>query len=220
MIDTAALYRANQILGHAQALVELLQEEPPGVGLPVPYLGQWGEGADERRGDCGPACVAMLAHFLSRFRPSVDQAAAACGQPVTAPGSHYTNHAQLRAGAQAYGFGLRTCSEYNPPKLTPDLIKANLDDGRPVIALVHYGVLRDHTNGTGYAENQDRNYERGHWFLVVGYDADGYIVNDPDYWGDSAYLGDHRYIPCDAFELALATIAPGCTAGHQGLIVR
>jgi hypothetical protein len=149
----------------------------------------------------------------------VDQAAAACGQPTTAPGSSYTGHAQLRGGARAYEFTLQTRSRYVPPALTPDVVKGALDDGRPSIALVHYGVLRDGTNATGYVENQDQNYGRGHWFLVIGYDADGYIVNDPDYYGDRASLGDHRYIPAGAFEAALAAVAPGCTVGHQGLVV-
>jgi len=218
-IDAAILFRAERIRDDADALWELLEDYEPGVELPVPYLSQWGDGADERRGDCGPACVAMLAHYLTSRRPTVDQAAAACGQPTTAPGSSYTGHAQLRTGAAVYGIPLQTRSKYVLPPLSPEIVKWKLDDNKPVIALVHYGVLRDETNGTGYTENLDQTYERGHWFLAVGYDAGGYIVNDPDYWQDKAYLGDHRYIPAAAFEAALAAVAPGCSVGHQGLVV-
>lgn len=192
--------------------------------LGVPYLSQWGTGADERRGDCGPASVGMIVHFRTGYRPTVDQVADACGQPKPPdPGEGYTGHGQLRTGAEAFGIKLETRSpyteRYDKPKLTIDLLLAQVDKGLPSIALVHYGVLREETNGTGAIENQDQSFRRGHWFVVVGYDEQQIIVNDPDYWGARASQGDHRPIPRAAFEKSLATKAPGCTVGHQGLIV-
>lgn len=193
--------------------------------LQVPYLSQWGTGADVRRGDCGPADVAMQTHFLTSHRPTVDQAAAACGQPSAGEGSRYTGHAQLRQGAAHYGFRLQTRSPYTEeyhdiPKLTLDLLRDQVNRGYPSIALIHYGVLRDRTNSlSDYIQNQDQNFGRGHWILFVGYDSDDVICHDSDFWGSRASDGEFRRIPADAFEAALATVAPGCTVGFQGLIV-
>lgn len=188
--------------------------------LRVPYLNQWGQGADERRGDCGPACIAMMArYFHNEFLTTVDEAAAACDQPATGDASMYTTHFQLRLGASDYAIQLKTRSKYAPPPLTLDLLKAQVDADWPSIVLLHYGVLRDGTNGTAFIENQDQNYARGHWCLFVGYDEDGVYIHDPDYWGERRGDGSFRFIPTGAFVAALEAIAPGCSVGNQGLVV-
>ena len=218
-MDAGEIKRRLLVAQSAIADALALIDAPKQVLLDVPYLSQWGEGADERRGDCGPACIAMMAHFLTFERPTVNQAAAACNQPKEGDASGYTMHWQLRQGARHYGFTLETRSKYRPPILTLDLLKAQIDAGEPSIALIHYGVLRDETNGSGFVENQDQNYDRGHWCLFVGYDDVAVYLHDSDFWGQQVNNGKFRCVPNRAFVEALAAVAPGCTVGNQGLIV-
>ena len=196
-------------------------DDPADSILRVPYLNQWGQGADERRGDCGPACVAMLARYYnSAFNSvTVDEAATACGQPTGGDGAKSTMHWQLRDGARAYAIELETRSKYKPPELTLDLLKAKVDEGDSSIVLLHYGVLRDGTNGTGYIENQDQAYARGHWCLFVGYESGDVYIHDPDFWGERRGDGGFRLVSNYAFVKALKATAPGCSVGNQGLVV-
>lgn len=189
--------------------------------LDVPYLSQWGATANQRRGDCGPACIAMLAHYLTTHRPTVDQAAAACGQPTAGQGSLYTGYPELVRGASVYGIEMAVRNSYRPPSLTYDILQAKVNQGKPSIVLLHYGVLRDLTNKlVNVTKNQDQNYARGHWCLFIGYDEQGVYIHDPDYWPPRTSDGDGRYVPLDAFLAAHRAVAPGCTVGEQGLVVR
>ena len=212
--------RESELAEWRELIAYLRRQDENGHVLAVPYLSQWGMGADQRRGDCGPACIGMLAHFLTPHRPTVDRAAAACGQPATGPGQAATSREQLRRGAASYGITLETRSVYRPPALTLDLLKAQVDAGKPAIALIHYGVLRDGTNGIpGIIHNQDQKYARGHWVVFCGYTDSGVVIQDPDFYGNRVNDGNLRYVPLRAFEQALAAVAPGCTVGNQGLIV-
>jgi len=193
------------------------------VRLDVPYFSQWGPGADVRRGDCGPACVSMIAAYKVGTPVSVDRMADYCGQPSAGVGSQYTGHANLRKGALACGVSLKTVSPAGAGLgLKPYLIDLHLYNGNPVIALIHYGVLRDelnHYSPDEYTYNQDVNYDRGHWCLVVGYGDDFYLIHDPDFWGNRTLEGAWRKVPRLAFDEALRSVAPGCTMGHQGLVI-
>jgi hypothetical protein len=165
----------------------------------------------------------MIVPFLSNPNPTVNEAAEKCGQPSTGTGSFYTNHAQLRQGAQYYGVTLETRSKYRPPELTLELLEDQVDAGLPSIALIHYGVLRDETNKLpatlGYVRNQDQNYDRGHWVVFIGYDKKDVFIHDSDYWGAREQDGNARRVPINAFEKALEAVAPGCSVGFQGLVV-
>lgn len=185
-----------------------------------PYLSQWDPTAEARPGDCGPAVLAMLIHGLTDYRPTVDDVAAACGQPTKGKGRWYTNHAQLRRGAAVYGVTLRTRSKYRLPIYDWDLIVAELENDWPSIALLHYGVLHDLLKKyPKFVQNQDIGYRRGHWVAVVNFFGDWVQVQDPDFWGDRRLDGNYRRIPRAVFKAALRAIAPGCTVGNQGLVM-
>jgi hypothetical protein len=204
----------------AKANTYQVKEFAPTAYLGVPYKPQWTPTANVRRGDCGPACIAMIVPFLTIYIPTVDQAAASCGQSATGSGSLYTNHAQLRQGAAAYDVTLVTRSPYRKPQLDMELLEESLEAGLPSIALIHYGVLRDETNKrTDYVKNQDQNYDRGHWVVVIGMDKKDVYIHDPDFYGTREQDGNARAVPRFAFFEALKTVAPGCSVGFQGLIV-
>ena len=198
------------------ALTQLREPLPVKRILPVPYLPQWGVGADARRGDCGPANVAMLAHYLTDKRPTVDQAAAACGQPIP---SSSTSFGDLQRGVAFYGVKLSACGPWNKTPLTLDIFKRAIDLGKPSIALINYGVLRHMTDADERAvKNWDRNYNKGHWVVFVGYDADGVYVHDPNY-PPPMNDGNARWLPVCAFVAALTVPAEGNRYGSGGLLL-
>ena len=223
-------YTLNKSKGETTYQVKRFHNTPPLALLDVPYLPQWGVGANVRSGDCGPACDAMIVRFLTDYVPTVDVMAQVCDQPPTGPGSKYTGPKQLRegidgnGGALFYGVTLATRSKYQPPGLTLELLTSQVDAGLPSIALIHYGVLRDETNkldaSLGYVRNQDQNYERGHWVTFIGYDKADVFIHDPDYWGAREHDGNTRRVPRIAFFSALKAVAPGCSVGFQGLVVQ
>lgn len=184
-----------------------------GGRLEVPYLSQWGEGADTRRSDCGPAAVASIIHALTAHRPTVDQVADACDQAIAG----YTTAAQLARGAAKFGVKL----VYRRPLVTGGMIEHVLRDGWPSIALINYKTLREETNHLGgIVRNQDQNFSAGHWVCFVGFeDARGVYVHDPNFWGAEAAKGAYRWIPWEAWTKALATPAQGNSYGNQGLVV-
>ena len=220
-MDKGELRRRLEMAQAAITDALALVDAPTQVLLDVPYMSQWGEGADERRGDCGPACIAMMAKhkWPDATDINVDAVGWYCGQPTAGEGAGYTMHWQLRKGALHYGIPLRTRSKYAPPPLTLDLLKAQVDADKPSIVLIHYGVLRDCTNDSGFTENQDQNYDRGHWCLFVGYDDQGVYIHDSDFWGQYVNNGKFRFIPTRAFVSALEAVAPGCSVGNQGLVI-
>ena len=220
-MDKGELRRRLEMAQAAITDALALVDAPTQVLLDVPYMSQWGAGADERRGDCGPACVAMLAQYTwpTAEKINVDRAAYHCGQPTAGEGAKYTGHKNLRDGAMFYGIPLHTRSKYRPPILTLDLLKAQVDANKPSIVLIHYGILRDSTNATGFVENQDQNYGRGHWCLFVGYDDRGVYIHDSDFWGQYVNNGKFRFVPTRAFVSALEAVAPGCSVGNQGLVI-
>lgn len=170
--------------------------------LPVPYLCQWGPNANRSPGDCGPACVAMAVHYLTDQRPTVDEVATACGQPEK---SNYTNLTQVSKGARAYG--LKTT--YTHP-LTRPIIQHQLNQERPIIALVNYGRLPD---------NQD-DYTGAHFLLLVGCGNEHVIVHDPDRLSGESF-GEFRHIPWADFLDALGSTAqtPGNSRNNHGIVL-
>ena len=198
--------------------------------LTVPYLSQWGPTANKRRGDCGPATVAMAVQALTHFRPTVDDAALACRQPTSGQGSFFTSIYQLRgdpptaargpSGLFVYGLNSDITSPYSAPKLDLAILKAQVDKGLPSIALIDYRHLRELTNPIeGIVHNQDQGYNFGHWVLFVGYNETGVFVHDSDFWQDRVGEGAYRYIPDYAFVASLESPAQGNTYGSQGLVI-
>jgi hypothetical protein len=98
--------------------------------------------------------------------------------------------------------------------LTPDMIRQQIDAGRPVIALILYAYL---------TKRQRTVFGGGHFVVVVGYDDDGYILNDPGWkWIEiGPPPGMRWHVPAEEFERALN---PGpnkyFSIPYQGLFYR
>jgi len=180
----------------AQLIITMTPEMNEAPDSRYPFLSQWDDGhqvtfkgldyrnyANRTNGDCGPASLASLIWFHTIYRPTVNEVGLACGQPADGNGSYWTNHGQLRAGAASFGLTLATRSPYVPPQLDMDLIRAELADGRPVIALYHYGALSQELRKfPGATENQS-SFRGTHWSLVVKMNDDFVYVLDPNYKG-------------------------------------
>lgn len=170
---------------------------PPTPRLNVPWLSQLGPAAAYARGDCGTACVAMLAHY--KGRPcTVDDVSKATGRT---PGFTLLSFNELISAALKFEVRLVYASVLAPP-----LIKSDLDDGHPAIALVNYKSLPA-------VSRFDSAYNSGHYILLVGYTGQGVIYHDP-YW-PSAEGGAYRALTWADFEKAHGTPAPGNQYAHH-----
>lgn len=167
--------------------------------LNVPMVGQWGIGANARTNDCGVACVTMcLEYYGIRGDLTVDtlanetalssnDAGLTCPQLVTLAARH----------------GLQAFVHWNT---VLDDLRAEIDGLRPVIALVNYGYI---------SGRLDQHFTGWHFFVVVGYDGDHFVVNDPDYWSPYVERGHDILIPIRELESALVGYSGQCVFMEQ-----
>lgn len=172
----------------------------PDRRLNVPWLSQLGPNASYAPGDCGAACLAMLISFAGR-RVTVDEVSKASGKSA---GYTLMSFQELINAAARFDISLA----HEASGLAD--ICADIDAGRPVIALVNYKSL-PHYNRYSAA------YNAGHYLLVVGYDADCILYHDPFWPLDSR--GAFRALTREDFSRAYTTIAPGNTRAPHALRV-
>ncbi len=92
-----------------------------------------------------------------------------------------------------------------------DDVRAYIDQGTPVIALVKYQYLPD---------RQGQSTTGGHFVLVVGYDDDAgeLVINDPYYWGPLRSKGDHHHYDYGTWEQAWGRCHEDGNPNHSILI--
>ncbi len=165
--------------------------------LDIPHRCQFGEGADERRNDCGAACVVMIVVGLTDNNPTVDDVAIAHQKRPNA----YMGFWELMVALRVY----KLTPDYVRP-LRADHIRESLDSGRPSIVLAKYPHLP-------YKASQ---FTGSHFVVIVIYGYDG----DEFYYHDSlACDGDIRKISSSDLETAMSKFDPGENRPYQGLIV-
>jgi uncharacterized protein YvpB len=152
------------------------------ANLKVNFKSQWDEDARGTENDCGPASIAMILNYYGE-NVTTDEV-----YGRTKAGNGLITIGQLQEAISSYGYTSK-CIRGS----SPDQLKSLLDNGLPVICLVHYGDL---------SSRQDKNFQGGHFFLTVGYYRDGYYVNDPNFWGDTRKDGDHHNYLKGEFEKA------------------
>lgn len=140
---------------------------PEGARLDIPWLSQLGPSADYARGDCGPGVIAMWLLFLGHS-VSVDMASRATGKPHN---FSFTSVGDLVRIAAHWDLSLIWSRNQALASLY-----AQIDEGKPVVALVYYKAL---------PVRYDPNYPWCHWVLVTGYGEGKVIYHDP-YYRDGA----------------------------------
>lgn len=182
----------NEMRDNAMAALRAITPaEAQGVRLSVPWLSQLGPSAAYAPGDCGAACVAMLINSRGEARVTVDDVSKAANKPR---GYGTLSFADIINAAQKFGIVL----QHGNASL--QTLCADIDSGKPVIALVNYQSLPLYSR-------YDTQYNAGHYLLIVGYDNRNMIYHDP-YWLDVA-KGAYKEISRADFMKAYTTVAPG-----------
>lgn len=151
------------------------------VNLPVAYKSQWDADASDTRDDCGPCSIAMILNFFGE-----DVTTNAVFRKTGATINSLISVQSMINAINAYGYKASYFTNQ-----TTDQLKGYLNQGLPVIALVHYG---------SFLSRQDKGFSGGHFFDVVGYRDDGYFVNDPDFYSPLRKDGDHHFYTNSEFE--------------------
>lgn len=154
--------------------------------LPVPYRSQWDTDARRHIPDCGPTCIAMVLNFLG-VEVTPDQL-----YDVTlyeSPGK-YTTIGELRKAGQASGVEFPFQPYASSQHEALEKLRVNLEEGRPLVALVDYEPWIGHTG---------ISYGGGHFVVVTGYDEGAISFHDPLFSGLRREQGAHFTLPKDRF---------------------
>lgn len=159
--------------------------------LHVLEIPQWSPSANLRINDCGPACVAMVLSYYGKLGTlTVNQLAMETGLRYSDSGLLPSQLATL-----AKKHGLTLVAKRN---VSLDAIRAEIDAGRPVIALVAFrfllGRLDQKDNKPGFD---------GHFIVVAGYDDSHFVCNDSDVWFPHVDRGTDMSIPVVELDKAL-----------------
>lgn len=152
------------------------------VNLPVAYKSEWDGDATETANDCGPTSAAMVMSFYGENHTTNEIF------ELTGAGQGLITISQLVSAIGRLGF---QC-EYKEG-LSEEDIKNYLRQGIVPILLVHYGSLNS---------REDTNFTGGHFYVPVGFRNDGWLVNDPNFWGSFRQDGDHHFYTEEEFMAA------------------
>lgn len=132
------------------------------VKLPVPYVKQYGPGADAFGKDCGPACSVMLLAAYTGERMTPDDFYRAITEE-----DRYISKSQLQTVLRTKGIESENVKDVSLAGL-----HAYLAAGKPGIALINYGVLRDHIT-------TESTFTGPHFVVTVGMDDQHVYIHDP-----------------------------------------
>lgn len=208
----AGAYRANgltmytwwQLEGGGYVAVGVLSfadpnqtPDAPIKWLNVPHVSQLGTSAQKRNNDCGVAAsksahdyvmqqAGLLPMKLSVDRLIEDTPLATSDDPLGV--------AALVNLLAVYGVKARTALN-----MTPAAIRAEIDAGRPFIALVNYRTIGGEP--------------LGHYVVVIGYGSRGFWLHDP------YKRGANVYVTTEALEAALTEMNGIAGAPYQGVVL-
>ena len=110
-------------------------------------------------GGCGPTTLSMVVLYLTRDASATPAAVAAYAESAgyCVPGSGST-WSLIKEGCEHYGLHASEVA------MVENRIRDKLDEGCPVVVNVGPGDFTD----------------SGHYMVIVGYDDQGFIINDPN----------------------------------------
>lgn len=144
----------------------------------IPYKSQLDPDAGDFRNDCGPTCLAMILHAFG-----VDITTNTVYRKTGAKSNGYVSVSQLMRAAESYGVPF----EYKFP-MDLDKLKTSIDQGKPVMPLLHYGAWSKIDPGV----STQSQFEGPHFVVVLAYDDQHIYVNDPLWWGDKRKEGERK----------------------------
>jgi hypothetical protein len=157
----------------------------------IPYKSQEDSDALMYPGDCGAACVAMILHAFGK-NVTTNEIFSSTGVEA----NKYLARGDLIRAAQIHGIILQRFNDWRLAN-----IKQSIDRGHPLIALVNYGGWSDPDSGV----DTQSSFSGPHFVVIVGYDNDNVILNDPLWWGSRRAEGEHRTMTYAQFERAWST---------------
>jgi hypothetical protein len=148
------------------------------VALPVPYRSQF-DGNPYEDGDCGPASMGMILAAYGQALPTMQireyvnevqgtQGVYGAGSFIESLWDTAAHYGLKPAGLFAGARGERGKTSLR--RWTLGELRRELDAGRPVVPQVWY---------RGLPGRESRPYNGDHFVVLVGYDADVVIYNDP-----------------------------------------
>ena len=156
-----------------------------GVILPIPYKSQEDSDANRSRNDCGPTSLAMI---LNGF--DVNVTTNAVHIRTGANTTEFVSIYQLMRASESYGITFTYFSGAGRQYLF-DM----LDQGRPIIALIHYGYFVS----VDYGVSTQSFFTGPHFLVVSGYDDKYVYVHDPLWWGSRRDEGKYKRWTHDQF---------------------
>ncbi|MBI5671547.1 MAG: C39 family peptidase [Chloroflexi bacterium] len=182
---------------------------PGEVLLNVPYHSQEDLDAKAAFADCGPCSLRMIIGWnaIRRGQPDPNLTVDAVTKATGIGPKQFSKFPQLIQAGRQYGLEML----YTRPA-TLDRMQHELEMGRPVLALLHYGSLK---------KRQFMNFTGGHFVVVVGYNPDEFIIHDPYWTGARRSEGAALRVPRAEFDTAVGPVGAGKAGNmpYQALFV-
>ncbi|MHB1413654.1 MAG: C39 family peptidase [Chloroflexota bacterium] len=157
--------------------------------LPVPYRSQF-DGTVWAASNCGPTSIAMVLEAYDQDVPTKtlrDRANQLYGIASPGTGTRIEDLARVVQERGLTTFGLMDGRAFH--KWTLDDVRAEIEAGRPVVALVYYPSLPNHKGGAAV----------GHYIVIVGVEGDDFLFND-----SATHNGSGYQVPITATQLTHA----------------
>jgi hypothetical protein len=168
--------------------------------LPVPYRSQHDDDSGTYKSvNCGPASLAMVLEYYGTY-DTIANIRSHCKS-----GGGAVSYSEMIQGTAYYGFDSNQFTGWQISDL-----RNQIDNGRPVIVVVHYGDLPRLDTYTG-----------AHWMVVKGFSTDGnsIILHDPDYWDEYRDQGANRVFSIDTFDTAWNDCSQDGNPNRSGIMV-